>query len=118
MREHADPWRDDGGEFLPGHDGNHAGHALGGGCVDAKDFRMRMRRAQEHDMRHPWQFDVADVEPAALQQPFEIGPRHGLADIGVRPVQHRKRIGIAAFRRHGARPIRARAVLSTASMMA
>ena len=29
MREHADPRRDDGGEFLPGHDGDHARHLLG-----------------------------------------------------------------------------------------
>ena len=86
--------------------------------VDADDFRMGMRRAQEHDMRHARQLHIADIKPASLHQPLEVRPRHGLADIGIRPIQHRKNVGICRCDRHGLRPMRARAVVSTASIMA
>ena len=58
-------------------------------------------------MHHARQLDVADIEPAALHQPVEVRPRHRLADIGVRPVQRRKRFGICLRRCHGKRPARA-----------
>jgi hypothetical protein len=118
MREHADPGCDDGGKFCTRHDGDDAGQALGRGYVDTCDFRMGMRRAQEHGMRHPRQFDVADIESAPLHQPLEIGPRHHLADIGIRPIQLRENFGIGCGDGHGLRPLRARAVVSTASTMA
>ncbi len=42
-------------------------------------------------MRHPRQFHVADIGPAPLHQPVEVWPRHGLADIGIRPIENRER---------------------------
>ena len=66
------------------------GILLGAPGVDRNDLRMGMRRAHEHHMRHPRQLHVADIETAPLQQPIEIGPRHRLADVGVRPVQFRQ----------------------------
>ena len=88
------------------------------GGVDASDLRMRMRRAQEHHMRHARQLHVADIEPAPLHQPLEVRPRHRLADIGIRPVEHRERFGICRRDVMACAPSRARAVVSTASMMA
>ena len=118
MREHADPWRDDRGQFLPGNDGDHAGHVLCRRRVDAHDLGMRVWRAQEHDMHHARQFDVADIETAPLHQAIEVRPRHDLADIGIRPVEHRERVSPFGSRRHAERPTRARAVDSTASTIA
>ena len=115
MRQHADPWRDDRRQFSPRHHRDDARDALCRGRIDGNDAGMRMRRAQEDDMRHPRQFHVADIKPAPLHQPFEIGPRDHLADIGVRPIQQRETVWRRA---HGARPMRARAVVSIASMMA
>ena len=66
MREHADPWRDDGGKLLARDDGDHARHLFCGGRTDAQNLRMRMWRAQEHDMRHPRQLHVADVSSTPL----------------------------------------------------
>ena len=61
-------------------------------------------------MRHARQLHVADIEPAPLHQPIEIRPRHRLADIGIRPVEHRKRFGLCrrstSWRASGARPRR------------
>ena len=123
VREHADPRRDDGGEFLPGHDSDHALDAFGRRGVDAGDFGVRIGRAQIHDMGHARQLDVADIEPPPLHQAIEVRPRHRLADIGVRPVQHRKAVRIFGGRGHGMRsdvalPARACAARSTASTMA
>ena len=118
MREHADPRRDDGGEFLTCNHSDYTRHVPGRRSVDAKNLCVRVRRAQEHDMHHTRQFDVADIEPASLHQPVEVRPRHRFADIGVWPVQRRKRFGIYPFRRHGRRPARARAVVSMASTIA
>ena len=86
MSEHADPRRDNIREFGSGDHGDHAAHRLGGGGIDADDPGMGIGRAQEHDMRHPRQAHVADILPPALHQAVEIRPRHGLADVGVRPV--------------------------------
>ena len=66
------------------------GMRLRRGGIDPDDPRMRMGRAQEHHMRHARQFHVADIKPASLHQPLEVGPRHRLADIGVRPIEHRR----------------------------
>jgi len=46
-------------------------------------------------MHHAWQFDVADIEgPRPLHQAIEVRPRHYLADIGIRPVEHRERVSL------------------------
>ena len=99
MREHADPWRDDGRKLLAGHDRDDAGQPSAPRVgVDPDDFRMGMRRAQEHHMRHPRQFHVADIKPAPLHQPLEVGPRDHLADIGIRPIELRERLRIGRSR--------------------
>ena len=118
MREHADPRRDDGRKLFACHDGDDARHAFCRAGIDPDDLRMSMGRAQEHHMRHPRQFHVADIKPAALHQPLEVRPRHRLADIGVRPIEHGEAFRICRIDGHGLRPIRARAVVSTASIMA
>ena len=55
-------------------------------------------------MRHPRQLHVADIEPAPLHQPIEVRPRHRLADIGVRPVEHRETRRDLPASRHGCAP--------------
>ena len=87
VRQHADPWRDDRRQFPAGHHRDDTGDAPCRSRIDGNDVGMRMRRAQEHHMRHPRQLHVADIKPASLHQPLEIGPRDHLADIGVRPIQ-------------------------------
>jgi hypothetical protein len=118
MREHTDPGRDHIRQLLAGHNGDDARQALCGTGIDRDDLRVGMGRAQEHHMRHPRQLDIADIEPAPLHQPFKVGPRHRLADIGIRPVQRGETRGIFQCIRHGLAPTRRRAVVSTASMMA
>jgi hypothetical protein len=115
MREHANPGRNDRGEFLAGDDSDDARHLLGGLRIDRHDLRMRVRRAHEHHMRHARQFEIADIEPAALQQPVEIGPRNRLADIGIRPVELGQRFALLLVHEP---PLRALAVASTASTIA
>jgi hypothetical protein len=61
MREDADPWRDDRGEFSSRNDGHYPRHALGCRSIYADDLCVRVWRAQEHDMRHARQLDVTDV---------------------------------------------------------
>ena len=51
------------------------------------NFRVRVRRAHEGDMRHARQRNVADILPAPLREPLQIRPRHRAADIGIRPVE-------------------------------
>jgi len=92
MREHADPRRDDGRQFLTGDDGDHARHLFRRARVDCNNVRVRMRRADKHYMRHPRQLQVADVKSAPLHQPIEIWPRHHLADVGIRPIERRERL--------------------------
>ena len=118
MREHADPRGDHGRELAAGDHGDDARHMPSLGRIDANDLGMSMRRAQEYDVPHTRQLHVADIEPASLHQPLEVRPRHHLADIGVRPIELRENFGIGRGYRHGRRPMRARAVVSTASMMA
>lgn len=89
MRQHANPWRDDGRELFAGHHGDHARRAFRRGGVNPDDSRMCMRRAQEHHVRHTRQDHVADIKPASLHQPLEVRPWYRLANVGVRPVQHR-----------------------------
>ena len=105
--EHADPGRDDVGELLPGDDGDDARQSPCRIGVDRDDLRMGMGRAQKHDMRHARQLDVADIVPAPLHQPVEIGPRHRLADIGIRPIEHRKPSRIFRCRVMAGAPARA-----------
>ena len=81
MRQHANPRRDDGRKLSACHDRDHIRHTPRFDGVDANDFCMGMRRAQEHHMRHARQLHVADIKPASLHQPLEIGPRNHLADV-------------------------------------
>ncbi len=118
MREHTDPRRDDGGKFFARNDGDNARQALRRADLNCHDPGMCMRRAQEHQMRHAREFHVADIEPAPLHQPIEIRPRHRLADVGVRPVEHRKRLATCQPPGHHLRSFRERAVVSIASTMA
>src|SRR5216683_6361317 len=118
MREHANPGRDDGCKFPTCNNGDDARHPARRAGVDANDFRMGMGRTQEHYMGHAWQFHVADIEPASLQQPLEVWPWHHLADIRVWLIQRRESFGMRGCAGHGLRPMRRRAVVSTASIMA
>src|SRR5436305_11463399 len=52
MREHADPRRDDRREFCASYDRDDPADLPRLRDIDAEDLRMRMRRAQEHDMHH------------------------------------------------------------------
>jgi len=94
MREYADPGRNNRCKLRAGHDGDDAGQPPRLRGVDADNFRVRMRRAQEHHMGHPRQFHIADIQPAPLHQPLEVGPRHHFADIGVRPSSSERIYGI------------------------
>ncbi len=87
MGQHADPGRDDLGEFRAGDDGDHARRLLRRLGLDRLDARVRVRRAHEGDMRHARQGDVADILPAPLREPLQVRARHRAADIGVRPVE-------------------------------
>jgi len=118
MREHADPGRNDFGEFLARNDGDDPGHLLRGAWVNPDDFRMCVRRAQKHHVRHSRQLHVADIEASPLHQPIEIGTRYRLPDVGIRPVEHGKSLGIRPCHRHDEHPLRALTVVSTASTMA
>src|SRR5580700_6504541 len=118
MREHADPGRNDFGELLARNDGDDPGHLPRDAWVDPGDLRVGVRRAQEHHVRHPRQLHVADIETSPLHQPIEIGTRYRLPDVGIRPIEHGKSLGIGPYLRHDERPFRALAVVSTASTMA
>jgi hypothetical protein len=61
-------------------------------------------------MGHTGQFDVADIESAPCIAD-QVRSRHRLADIGVRPVQRRKRFEFSVPMSRPARPARARAVV-------
>jgi hypothetical protein len=81
VRQHANPRRDDGRKLFARHDSDYIGHTPRFFGVDGDDPRMGMGRAQEHHMRHARQLDVADIKPASLHQPLEIGTRNHLADV-------------------------------------
>ena len=87
MRQHADPGRDDFGQFGAGDDRDHAGRLLRRRRIDRDDAGVRMRRAHIRHMRHARQRDVADVLSPPLGEPRQVRPRHRAADIGVRPVE-------------------------------
>ena len=89
MREHADPRRNDSRKLTAGYDSNHAGLAPCCRNIDVPDIRMRVRRTYKDHMRHARHLHVTDIEAAPLQQPIHVRPRHGLADIGVRSIEHR-----------------------------
>jgi hypothetical protein len=58
----------------------HAGRGLRGARVDGRDFRMRMRRAQEVSIRLPRQADVVDVATRAPQKPRILEAADRLTD--------------------------------------
>ena len=85
--EHADPGRDHLGELGAGDDCGHARRFFRLRRCDVCEPRMRVRRAQECDVQHARQGDVADILPAPLRQPRQVRPRYRAADIGIRPVE-------------------------------
>ena len=87
MGEHADPRRDDLGQFRAGDDRDHARRLFRRGRVDRYDPGVGMRRAHKRHMRHPRQHHVADILRAALRQPRQVRPGHRASDIGIRPVE-------------------------------
>ena len=89
VRQHADPGLADLGDLGPGHHPDHAGAARRRIALDGLDPRMRERAAPEGNVRHARQHDIVDELAAAVQQPARIRPRHGAADVAVRPVEHR-----------------------------
>ena len=69
-----------GGEVGLGEDAEHARHRLGSGEIDARDPRMRVRRAQQHRIGLAREVDIVDEPPAALQQPRVLEAAHRLTD--------------------------------------
>src|SRR3954451_15139383 len=118
MREHSHPRRDHGREVLATHDGDDTRQSHCRRGVDCYNTRMRVRRAEECHVAHPWQIHIADIEPAPLHQPIKIWARYRFADIGVRTIEFRKYFWIGGCHAHDRRPARDRAVVSTASIMA
>jgi hypothetical protein len=100
MREHAHPRRDHVRKLRAGNDGDHARRFLDLLGRDVFDARVRVRRAQESDMRHARQHDVADILPAPLRQSRQIRPRYRAADIGVRPVERSEARGLVGREFH------------------
>ena len=94
MRQHADPGRDHRRKLASGHHRDHARHRLRRRHVECGDPGMGVGRTNEDDMGHARQHDVADILSAALHQAVEIGARHGLADIGIRPIENRKHLSL------------------------
>ena len=90
MRQDADPRRADFRDLRPRDDGDDARRGPCRLAIDAGDPRVGMRRADEDDMPHARQDEVADILSATLQKPLEIGARNGAANIGVRAVERRK----------------------------
>ena len=81
----------------------------------ATNLRVRVRAAHERHVHHARQHHVVDVLAAALHQLLGIGSRHGLADVGVGPVDG---AGIDDLVHDPAFPLRRAAVAATASTMA
>ena len=68
-----------GRQFGPRVDGQHAGHGAGLGRVDAEDARVRVRRAQEHQVLQPLARQVVGVAAAARHQGRVLDAAHGVA---------------------------------------
>ena len=118
MGEHADPGRDDLRELGAGDDGDHARRGFRRGGIDPADAGVGVRRAHEGDVHHARQHDVAHIMSAALDEPAEIGARHGAPDVGIRAVERAER-GRHVGGHHGVRPsARACATAATASTIA
>ena len=115
--QHADPGRDDLGEFGAGDHGDDAWRLLGVCSVDAFDLGVRVWRAHVSDVRHAWQHHVADELCTALREPRQVRPRHRAADVGVRPVERGEGGGVVFADFHFFPP-RACATASIASTMA
>src|SRR5437764_7523759 len=111
MRKHTDPGRNNRCKLLACHYGDDARHPSCHTGVDCNDLRMSMRRAQEYNMGHPWQFDVAHIKPASLHQPLEVWAWHHLSDIRVWPIEQRDTFWSYRTGAHCLRPIRSRAVV-------
>jgi len=86
MRQRGNPRLAVLGEIASREQAQHARHLQRVAAVDGPDARMRMRAAHECHVHHAREHDVVDVLATALHQFFGVGPWHGLADIGVGPV--------------------------------
>ena len=114
MREHADPGCDHLRKLGAGDDRDHARRGFRRNSVELEDAGMRVRRAHEGDVHHARQHDVADILAAALDEPAEVGARHGAPDIGVRAIERGQCGGHVV----GHRPARVCATAATASTIA
>src|SRR5262249_15077268 len=62
----------------------HADHARRGARlreIELQDLRVRMRAAQEHDVREPREAEIVDELAATLQEALGVGARLGFADV-------------------------------------
>ena len=66
-------------QVRPGHDGDDARHRGRGLRVDAENSRVRIRRAQEHEMRLPRQVVIVDELPCPREQALVLDAANGLA---------------------------------------
>ncbi len=76
LRQRLDPG---GHQFRAGDDGQHAGQRARRGCVERLDARVRMRRAQENQVRLSGQREVLGELAAAGQQAVVFDAADGLA---------------------------------------
>jgi hypothetical protein len=72
------------GDVLAGEDRDNARHRLGSGDVDALDFGMRMRRAQEVRAGRASERQIVDVAAGAGQEALVFLPLDPGADSGLR----------------------------------
>src|SRR5258708_482157 len=89
VRQHANPWCDNGRQLFACHDGDDPRQALCPAGIDPDDSRVCVRRAQERDMSHAWQLHVADIKPAPLHQPLKVRPWDDLPYLEHRHIHHR-----------------------------
>ncbi len=79
-RTDLEEWIDELADLLTGKCADHTGQRLGFGNINAGDFRMRVRRAHEHEVQHAEQLDVVDKLPLAADQARVFLALDGLAD--------------------------------------
>ena len=101
-------FRGDGGDFVPGPEdflaglgddfyGFHARHFFGRACIDAHDFRVRVRRKHHLGVEHVRAIDIVAVFDAARRLPRTVqardAPANQAAFVGGRPmiVSHQAR---------------------------
>ena len=80
-------------DLLAGQRPVHAVHRLGRRHVDARDVRVRVRRAHEVDVAHPVPLDVVDEDALALQEALVLAPLDALAAPALLHLDGRRRDG-------------------------